>query len=65
MTKVKAANMDLVFDSSGVSLNGVPIVMFARPDLDFTNDVVSQLNKAVASATPVPKASVSPAKAKP
>src|SRR6478609_2486965 len=53
MTKVKAANMDLVFDSSGVSLNGAPIVMFARPDFDFTNDVVSQLIKAVASATPV------------
>ena len=66
MTKVKAANMDLVFDSSGVSLNGVPMVMFARPDMDFTNDVVSQLNsKAAASATPVPKPSVSPAKAKP
>ena len=66
MTKVKAANMDLVFDVSGVSLNGVPMVMFARPDMDFTNDVVTQLNnKAAASATPVPKASVSPAKAKP
>jgi len=66
MTKVKTANMDLVFDSSGVSLNGVPLVMFARPDMDFTNDVVSQLNsKAAASATPVPKPSVSPAKAKP
>ncbi len=65
MTKVKTANMDLVFDSSGVSLNGVPMVMFARPDMDFTNDVVTQLNKAAASATPVPKASVSPAKAKP
>ena len=57
--------MDLVFDSSGVSLNGVPTVMFARPDMDFTNDVVTQLNKAAASAAPAPKASASPAKAKP
>jgi outer membrane protein len=66
MTKVKAANMDLVFDSSGVSLNGVPTIMFARPDMDFTNDVVTQLNKAAAvPATPAPKASASPAKAKP
>ena len=66
MTKVKTANMDLVFDVSGVSLNGVPMVMFARPDMDFTNDVVTQLNnKAAISATPVPKASVSPAKTKP
>ena len=66
MTKVKASNMDLVFDSSGVSLNGVPTIMFARPDMDFTNDVVTQLNKAAAvPATPAPKASASPAKAKP
>ena len=66
MTKVKTANMDLVFDSSGVSLNGVPTIMFARPDMDFTNDVVTQLNKAAAvPATPAPKASASPAKAKP
>jgi outer membrane protein len=62
MTKVKAANMDLVFDNSGVSLNGVPTVMFARPDWDFTTDVVTQLNKA--AATPAPKASAAP-KAKP
>jgi outer membrane protein len=63
MTKVKAGNMDLVFDTSGVSLNGVPIVMFARPDMDFTTDVVTQLNKAAATAaTPAPKAAVSPKK---
>src|ERR1700704_92969 len=30
MTKVRAESMDLVFDKSGVSLNGVPTVMFAR-----------------------------------
>ena len=61
MTKVKAANMDLVFDNSGVSLNGVPTVMFSRPDMDFTSDVVAQLNKAAASAaTPVPKSSPAP-----
>ena len=64
MTKVKAANMDLVFDNSGVSLNGVPTVMYSRPDWDFTTDVVAQLNKAAAasSATPAPKATASPKK---
>jgi outer membrane protein len=61
MTKVKAGNMDLVFDNSGVSLNGVPTVMFSRPDMDFTSDVVAQLNKAAASAaTPAPKSSPAP-----
>ena len=63
MTKVKANSMDLVFDISGVSLNGVPTIMFARPDMDFTNDVVAQLNKP--GNSPAPKASASPAKAKP
>src|SRR4051794_40087768 len=43
VTKVKTANMDLVFDSSGVSLNGVPTVMYSRPDMDFTTEVVTQL----------------------
>src|SRR6476660_7966347 len=54
MEKVKAQNLDIVFDKSGMSLNGVPMVMFARPDMDFTNDVVTQLNtKAATSANPV------------
>jgi outer membrane protein len=67
MTKVKASNMDLVFDISGVSLNGVPLLLFARPDMDFTNDIVAQLNKPGSSSTAAPKASASPspAKAKP
>lgn len=65
MAKVKAANMDLVFDNSGVSLNGVPTVMFSRPDWDFTTDVVTQLNKAApAAATPAAKSSAVP-KSKP
>src|SRR5262249_11515561 len=57
MNKVKAANYDLVFDISGVSLNGVPTVMFARPDMDFTTEVVAQLHKAAAAA---PKATAAP-----
>jgi outer membrane protein len=68
MTKVKTTNMDLVFDISGVSLNGVPMVLFARPDMDFTNEIVAQLNKPGSSspaAAPKASASPSPAKAKP
>jgi outer membrane protein len=67
MTKVKGSNMDLVFDTSGVSLNGVPTVMFARPDMDFTEEVVTQLNKASASApaSSPAKAAASPAPKKP
>jgi outer membrane protein len=51
MNKVKATNLDLVFDVSGVSLNGVPTVMYANPTYDFTDDVVKDLNKGATSAT--------------
>jgi outer membrane protein len=61
--KVKTDNMDLVLDTSGVSLNGVPTILFARPDMDFTNEIVAQLNKP--SNNPAPKAPASPAPASP
>ncbi len=62
MTRVRADSMDLVFDKSGVSLNGVPTVMFAKDSFDFTTDVITQLNKPGAAA---PKTSASPSKSKP
>lgn len=43
--KVKSDNYDLVFDNSGMSLNGVPVVMYAKTSYDFTPDVVTVLNK--------------------
>jgi outer membrane protein len=43
--KVKTMNMDLVFDKSGLSVNGVPSLLFSRDSYDFTNDVVAALNK--------------------
>src|SRR5882762_8764243 len=43
--KVKTMNLDLVFDKSGMSFNGVPMVMYSRDSYDFTNDVVAALNK--------------------
>src|SRR5436190_6866399 len=45
MDRVKSQNMDLVLDKSGMSLNGVPLVMYARDNYDFTTDVVAALNK--------------------
>jgi outer membrane protein len=59
MDKVKANNMDLVFDKSGMSLNGVPIIMFSRDNIDFTNDVVSVLNKPGRATTTTPSSSPS------
>ncbi len=43
--KVKANNLDLVFDKSGMSLNGVPLLMAARDNYDFTEEVIAVLNK--------------------
>src|SRR5436309_4751318 len=45
MDRVKTQNMDLVFDKSGMSLNGVPLVMYSRDNYDFTNDIIAALNK--------------------
>jgi outer membrane protein len=45
MEKVKASNMDLVLDKSGMSLNGVPLVLFSQPNAEFTNDIIATLNK--------------------
>ncbi len=67
--KVKANGLDLVFDKSGMSLNGVPLLMYSKENVDFTNDVVTVLNKpgrvsAVSTATS-PAASASPVAKKP
>src|ERR1700724_4491054 len=43
MDKVKSGNLDLVFDKSGNSLNGVPVLMYSRDSVDFTNDVIAVL----------------------
>jgi outer membrane protein len=59
MEKVKTNNMDLVFDKSGMSLNGVPVLMYSHDNVDFTNDIVAVLNKP-GRATSSEKASTSP-----
>ena len=59
MEKVKANNMDLVFDRSGMSLNGVPVLMYSHDNVDFTTDIVAVLNKP-GRAIPSEKTSTSP-----
>ena len=62
MEKVKANRMDLVFDKSGMSLNGVPVLMYAPENVDFTNDIVTVLNKPgrATSLIPSEKTATSP-----
>ncbi|MFN2476603.1 MAG: OmpH family outer membrane protein [Chthoniobacterales bacterium] len=58
LDKVKTQNMDLVLDKSGMSLNGVPLVLFSRENAEFTNDIIAVLNKpGRASAEVAPAAS--------
>jgi outer membrane protein len=45
LDKVKQENYDLVMDRSGLSLNGVPILIFAKDGLDFSDDIITELNK--------------------
>ena len=67
--KVKAGGLDLVFDKSGMSLNGVPLLMYSKENVDFTNDVITVLNKpgraSSVSASASPAASASPVAKKP
>ena len=70
MERVKANNLDLVFDKSGMSLNGVPLVLYSRENAEFTNDVVAALNKPGRASTEISTApaaapAASPAKAAP
>jgi len=64
MDKVKANNLDLVFDKSGMSLNGVPLLMYSRDTVEFTNDIVAALNKP-GRATTTTDATSSPVAASP
>jgi outer membrane protein len=65
MERVRANNLDLVFDKSGMSLNGVPLLMYSRDNVEFTNDIVTALNKNTPATTSAasPAAATSPAAA--
>src|SRR5438045_4757984 len=59
MEKVKANNLNLVFDKSGMSINGVPVLMYSHDNIDFTNDIISVLNKPGRAASSTAKANPS------
>lgn len=43
--QVKNESYDIVLDKSGSSLNGVPIVLFSKDSMDFSDRVIQSLNK--------------------
>src|SRR5438034_5823328 len=65
MEKVKTNNMDLVFDKSGMSLNGVPVLMYSHGNVDFTNDIITVLNKPGRPTSSLEKTLASPSPARP
>ena len=44
LDKTKSDGYDLVFDTSGLSSNGVPVIMYAKDSYDFTKDIIEKLN---------------------
>lgn len=60
MERVKSQNLDLVFDKSGMSLNGVPLLMYSKENVEFTNDIVTALNKGGAAPAAPAAAAASP-----
>jgi outer membrane protein len=43
-SKIKAAGYDLVLDKSGQSLNAVGLVVYSKDSMDFTAEVVAEIN---------------------
>jgi outer membrane protein len=53
--RAKDANYDLVFDKSGMGVNGVPFLLFSKDAVDFSQEIITELNK------DAPKEEVKPA----
>jgi len=62
MERVKTAQFDLVFDKSGLNMNGVPVLLHSKDNMDFTSEVITALNKKPATTT-TEKPATSPATA--
>lgn len=51
MERVKSEGYDLVLDRTGQSLNSVAVVLYAKDSYDFTNEMITALNKTKTSTT--------------
>ena len=50
LEQAKTKNLDLVFDTSGASLNRFSPILFSKERADFTSEVIAALNKAPIAA---------------
>ena len=55
--KVKADQYDMVLDKSGLSSNGVELVLFSRETADFSADIIKTLNASKPKDAPAPEGS--------
>jgi len=46
--KVKEAQYDLVLDKSGMSIGQIPVIVYSKETMDFSNDIIDTLNKGAA-----------------
>ncbi len=60
MARGKSRSLDLVFDKSGASSNRFSPILFSPDSMDFTAEIIAELNKK--SATPSPTVARTPAK---
>jgi len=49
--KVKGGGYDLVLDKSGASMGQIPVVLYSRGDLDFSDEIITELNKSAPKET--------------
>ncbi len=49
--RVKAAGYDLVIDRSGASSGGIPVLLSSKPEMEFTTEIITELNKSKPAAS--------------
>ncbi|MFV1994206.1 MAG: OmpH family outer membrane protein [Verrucomicrobiales bacterium] len=52
----KEQGYDLVFDKSGLSMNAVPFLLHSKDAVDFSNEIIAELNKDAPAASAAPAA---------
>jgi outer membrane protein len=52
MERGKSKSLDVVFDKSGASLNRCSLLLFSPDSMDFTTDVIAELNKKERTTSP-------------
>jgi Skp family chaperone for outer membrane proteins len=62
--RAQAEHYDYVFDRSAQSMAGFPVLVYAQPSTDFTNDVLTALNKTKGSGEVKPAEAARPATTK-